>query len=324
MMQRRDLESIDGGINGLHRPWVAADVLVETIEVSEERVREDILLRTAAKQERFDFGAPLRSCRTERRYEDERLDRRRLVHIDPRVQKQLDDRLASAEHGELQETCGMRRGDEDVRRALHQSTQRRGIPAPGEGDRLDRRLVTQARTVRSRAQRRRHRSLVDQRHRQDPDLVLDSAARLDVRHRRVERVAEMPEPLFGERAGDGQQIVAMMERQVGAVAVARIAAEPLGEEALLRLALVGEIAVEERPQHGVGLDAVIEPVDERFDRGTASDAPEEIATDEGAVRLWVGKKSTVLHRALAFGRCSDREVSYLFTVFGSSRRLELR
>ena len=123
--------------------------------------------------------------------------------------------------------------------------------------------------------------------------------RLVVPHCRVERVAEMREPLLGERAGDGQQVVAMLERQVGMVAVAGVTTEPLGEEALLRLALVGEIAAEERPQRGVGLDAVVEPVDERFDRGTASDAPEEIATDEGAVRLWVGKKSTVLHRALA-------------------------
>jgi hypothetical protein len=101
MMHRRDLESIDCGINCLHGPWVATDVFVEKVQGSEERVREDILHRTAANQERFDFGAPLRSCRTKRRYEDERLDGRRLVHIDPRVEKELDDRFASAEQGEL-------------------------------------------------------------------------------------------------------------------------------------------------------------------------------------------------------------------------------
>jgi hypothetical protein len=111
--------------------------------------------------------------------------------------------------------------------------------------------------------------------------------RLVVRHRRVERLAEMREPLLGERAGDGQQVVAMLERQVG--------------EALLRLALVAEIAAEERPQLDVGVDSVVEPVDERLDRGTASDALEETATYEGAVRLRVGKESTVLHRALAKG-----------------------
>jgi len=123
--------------------------------------------------------------------------------------------------------------------------------------------------------------------------------RLVVPHCRVERVAEMREPLLGERAGDGQQVVAMLERQVGMVAVAGVTTEPLGEEALLRLALVAEIAAEERPQHNVGVDPVVEPVDERLDRGTASDALEETATYEGAVRLRVGKESTVLHRALA-------------------------
>src|SRR5713101_9966528 len=109
MMHGRDLESIDCGINGLHCRRVVADVLVETIEVSEERVREDVLLRTTVKQERFDFGAPPSSRRTKRRYEDERLDRRRPVHIDPGVSKELDDSFACAEDGELHETGGMRR-----------------------------------------------------------------------------------------------------------------------------------------------------------------------------------------------------------------------
>ena len=98
----------------------------------------------------------------------------------------------------------------------------------------------------------------------------------------------------------------MLERQPGAVAVAAVTAKPLGEESLLRLALVDKIAVEERPKHGVGADPVVEPIDEHFDRGITSDPPEETATGEGAVRLRMGKKSTVLHRALASGWGSDR------------------
>ena len=86
--------------------------------------------------------APLRSCRTKRGYEDERLDRRRFVHIDSRIQQELDEGFASAEHGELQETRGMRRGVEDRRRMLYETAQRSGIPAPREANRLDRRLVT--------------------------------------------------------------------------------------------------------------------------------------------------------------------------------------
>src|SRR5262249_4648401 len=106
MMYRSDLESVDRGIDRLHCPRVPADVVIETIQVSKERVREDVFLRTTAKQKRFDFGSPLRSCHTQRRYEDEGLDGRRFVHIDPRVEKELDDRFASAQHGELQETRG--------------------------------------------------------------------------------------------------------------------------------------------------------------------------------------------------------------------------
>src|SRR5262245_37136161 len=105
----------------------------------------------------------------------------------------------------------------------------------------------------------------------------------------------MAEPPFGERVGDGYEIVAMLERQMSVVAIAAVAAEPFGEEALLGLTLVGEIAAEQRPQQRVGLDAVVESVDERFDCSMASDAPKEIATGERAVRLRADKESTVLH-----------------------------
>ena len=153
--------------------------------------------------------------------------------------------------------------------------------------------------MRSCAQRRRLCALIDQSHGQNFDLVLDSVTRLNIRYCRLERVAEMGEPPFSERVGDGQQIVAMLERQVRVIAVAGIAAEPLGEEVLLRLALAGKIAAEERPQRSVGFDAVVQRVDERCNRATAADASKEIAADERVVRLGVGKESTVLHRALA-------------------------
>jgi len=100
------------------------------------------------------------------------------------------------------------------------------------------------------------------------------------------------------RQRDGQEVVATLERHVGAIAVAALTVEPFGEEALLRSALVGEIAVEVRPQQGVGRYPVVQPVDERFDRCMASDALEKITADEGAMRLRVGKESTVLHCAL--------------------------
>src|SRR5262249_31324459 len=104
--------------------------------------------------------------------------------------------------------------------------------------------------------------------------------------------------LLGQSVGDPHQIVAMLERQVRAVTVVTIAAEPLGKEGLLRLALVGEIAIEERPQRGVCDDPVVQPIDEGCERSAATNALEEIAADEGAVRLGVSQEPTVLHRAL--------------------------
>ena len=66
------------------------------------------------------------------------------------------------------------------------------------------------------------------------------------------------------------------------------------------------IAAEMRPQHGVGRYPVVEPVDERFDRAMASDALEKITADEGAMRLRVGKESTMLHCVLASRWRSER------------------
>src|SRR5262249_61649688 len=130
-------------------------------------------------------------------------------------------------------------------------------------------------------------------------LAPDRAQRSAARPRHVERVTEMPEPPLGKCARDRQQIVAMREWHVGAVAVGGVTAQPLGEEALLCLALVAKIAAEERPQQRVGLDPIVKAVDQRCDSGIASDASEEIATSKRVVRLRVSKKSAVLHCALA-------------------------
>src|SRR5712691_3243202 len=111
MMHRRDLERIDSGVDGLHDARISTDVRVEMIQVTEERVREDVFLCAAAKQKRFDCAAALHACGTKRRHEDEGPDRRWLVHVDTRVQQKLDDGLTSAEHGELQKMGGVRCGD---------------------------------------------------------------------------------------------------------------------------------------------------------------------------------------------------------------------
>jgi hypothetical protein len=187
----------------------------------------------------------------------------------------------------------------DIGRTRQQLAQGGRVAPARQFDRLDSGLVAQTRPVRSRAQRRVRLAFVDECQAQRPDLLVNHAPRVDVGYRDVERVAEMPQPLAGEHGGDRQEIVAVLERQMRGAAVAAFPAEPLDEEALLCPAPVGEITAEERPQRAVRLKPVIEPVDERSDRGRASDAAEDIATDESAVRLRVSKESTVLHRALA-------------------------
>src|SRR5216683_914965 len=85
---------------------------------------------------------------------------------------------------------------------------------------------------------------------------------------------------------------------MGAIAVATFAPEPLGEETLLSLALIREIAPEERPQRSVGFDPVVEPVDQGVDRRRAADAGNEIAADEATMCLRMIQESTVLHALL--------------------------
>src|SRR6266536_802919 len=86
---------------------------------------------------------------------------------------------------------------------------------------------------------------------------------------------------------------------MGAVAVSSLAAEPFAEETLLGFALNREIASEERPQRGVGFDAVVKPIDERIDRGVAADASEEIGADKGTMSLVMSQETAVLHGALS-------------------------
>src|SRR5947209_3615114 len=90
----------------------------------------------------------------------------------------------------------------------------------------------------------------------------------------------------------------MLERKMSAIAVAMFAAKPLGKEALLRRTFIRRIAPEQRPQHRVGVDPVVEPIDQRIDRHGAADTHKDIAAGEAAMRLGMNQKSTVLHALL--------------------------
>src|SRR6266478_4322263 len=92
--------------------------------------------------------------------------------------------------------------------------------------------------------------------------------------------------------------MAMLERKMSAIAVTSFAAEPLGEEMLLNLALIREIAPEQRLERRVGFDSIVEPLNQRVDRPRATDTRKNIATDEATMRLGMSQKSTVLHALL--------------------------
>lgn len=105
----------------------------------------------------------------------------------------------------------------------------------------------------------------------------------------------MVEPALGNRPGDEQVLVVLIQPAPGRVAVAGRSPEPFGEESLLPVAAVREVPAEERPDHGVGLEAVVEGVHKPVDRGLPANAAEH-----GTVPGWpkIGREvqeTTVAH-----------------------------
>src|SRR5262245_60413681 len=268
-----------------------------------------------AEQDSLNFAATLHAGGAKRCDEDEglgRLDRRRLVHVDSIVEQEVDDMPTSSQHREPQELRGVRCGGENIRRTCQELAKRRCVAAAGQVECIDGRRVAQARPVRARSQRRALLALVDERSRQLANLLVDHASCRYVGDRDLERGTKMREPFACQRARDRQKIVAMLERKMSDTAVLSLTAKPLAEEAFLCLALVREVAPEERPEQSVSLNAVVEPIDQRLDSSVAADTCEKIAADEGMVRLWVGKESTMFHRALvSAGVWIGKSVSFL-------------
>src|SRR5207237_943197 len=71
VMDRRNLERVDGGIDRLRRRRLTGKVRLETAEIAEERVCEDVFVGPSAQQERLDGSPALRARGRERRHEDE-------------------------------------------------------------------------------------------------------------------------------------------------------------------------------------------------------------------------------------------------------------
>ena len=99
-------------------------------------------------------------------------------------------------------------------------------------------------------------------------------------HRVAQGAAEMVEPPLGDRPGDGQVLVVLIQRAPSRFAVAGRSPEPFGEESLLPVAAVREVPAEERSDHGVGLEAVVEGVHEPVDGGLSTNAVEQGAVLE--------------------------------------------
>src|ERR1700730_17345915 len=90
----------------------------------------------------------------------------------------------------------------------------------------------------------------------------------------------MIEPALREHSGDGQILVMAIQRAPSRFAIAGWPPEPLGEEQLLPPPLTREIPAEERPEHAVALEAVVESVHQAVDCGLATNAVEYSAVLE--------------------------------------------
>ena len=56
-----------------------------------------------------------------------------------------------------------------------------------------------------------------------------------------------------------------------------------------------QIPAKKRPKRSVGLDAVVEPIDEHPDRGRATDARQEIAASERTTSFRVSQEPSMFH-----------------------------
>jgi hypothetical protein len=290
----RDRERVHGWIDGPSRSRIRGESRLQPLEIAEEGMREDVLLRPALEQQRLDSLTALPARHAECGHEHQLLDRSWLVHVDPAVEEELDNRETSRKRRELQQGRSVRHRRQHVGRAADQGAERWRVAAPREIERLARGLVAQARAVRARAQRRGLVPFVDERHREHGRLFQNRAARARVRDRSFERVPEVREPPARQRPSDGQEIVTVLERQIRERGVLGVSAQPFAEESFLGLAFGGEIVTEQGPQRSVAFDAIVQAVDERLDGDAAPDTSEESAA-ERAMSLAMIQESAVIH-----------------------------
>jgi hypothetical protein len=108
-------------------------------------------------------------------------------------------------------------------------------------------------------------------------------------------MAEMCKPATLECTRDRDQIVAVFQGKIGAFTVLGCTAEPLREETLLCLALIREVAAEQWAQFRIGLDAVVQPVNQRADCRVPADARKQIAAYKRPKGFVMTQEAAVLH-----------------------------
>ena len=138
---------------------------------------------------------------------------------------------------------------------------------------------------------------VDECQREGVGLVEDYLSLVLCGDGNAQRLPEVPEPSAGDRTGDRDALVPVVQAAVRLLAVPGRAAEPFGEEELLHGSPVGEVAREERTQALVVLEPVVEGVDQPVNRRLPTDPIEQPVVTERPEARRVLQQDTVRERA---------------------------
>ena len=106
----------------------------------------------------------------------------------------------------------------------------------------------------------------------------------------------MIEPALREHPGDGQILVMAIQRAPSRFAIAGWPSEPLGKEQPLPSPLAREIPAEERSEHAIGLETVVEGVHQAVDCSLAANAVEYRAVLE-RTKAWCGTEHPAMGQA---------------------------
>ena len=278
-MQRCDVEYVGRGVGGLREGGIGAQHLVEAGSVAEERGAEDVVPRAVCMQHGDDALAVLPARRAQRRDKQHALHPRRaqtrlqvvrFVDVDVMFDEQRHRVGAPGQRRVLQQARGIGGGGQPGC-CLEQRSQRGDAAAARQGRGAGERACLDAAPGDPCGRG------VDQRQRQRLHLSKNLLAVSWVGHGALEGPTEVSEPAIGERGGDGQIVMTVLQGAIRALAVPGFATQPLREEDLLVGTVAAQVAVEQRPQRTILFDAVVQPVHKYRDAGVTAIAREQFA-----------------------------------------------